>query len=294
MPYFLYNTVGGITAICGVDEYREAKRRGRRWTIDGKFLVVPSVVVFGNASEKFRHLVATVFVYHEREKLEKTLFVPFASERYFAANEQEALFFGGNFAARLSGVPPSLAYSRAQQWVANKIAGIDANDWRRRFAQKWLAGSTLRLLICVAMAGFLALGVAYYESARSARERTNTTYYFTEMERGKLAPVMGVPEELEKLPMRETDVTDRSLRAGRAKRVMSVGGGLDFVCISVEGRELCGFSARVLNVQQGDDVVFRGGRPIVTPAFNYAQWLWWVISKEEAEALKRVGFEVVR
>lgn len=291
MPYFVYNTVGSVTAICTIDEYNEAKRRGKRWTKDGSFLVVPEAVVSGNAPKKFQHLVAAIPVWHEMVKLQTDLFVPFVSEKYFMVSEQEALFFGGNFGARLAGVPPELAHSRVQQWLTTKIDSVDANDWRRRFAQRWIAGSGLRMVIAVGIALFFALGLVYWGSARSAREREATTHYFTD---GAQAVSIAVTDEmLPKLPMRDMEEQYRQVQRGIVFRVMPIGGGLDYGCLSkMDGRHVCGFASRELGWRLGTLAFLRPGRANQNGLVQGSEWLWWGINEKEADALERVGFKV--
>ncbi len=180
-------------------------------------------------------------------------------------------------------------------WGEEMLHEMREANWLRLFAFSGYSRFLPLVLeiVSLVMAALLAVAMVAYVF-RSPQDRSHVEarfHYFTNGERA--VPITVTDAELPKLPMRDMEAQYRQVQRGIVFRVMPIGGGLDYGCLSqMDGRHVCGFAARELGWRLGTLAFLRPGRASQNGLVQGAEWLWWGINEREADALERVGFKV--
>lgn len=177
-------------------------------------------------------------------------------------------------------------------WAGEMLREMREASWLRRFAFSPYPGFLSGVLEGVGLVMLALLVVAYVSHSSQDKARVETQFhYFSNGERA--VPIAVTDEMLPKLPMRDMEEQYRQVQRGIVFRVMPIGGGLDYGCLSqVDGRHVCGFASRELDWRLGTLAFLRPGRASQNGLVQGSEWLWWGINEKEADALERVGFKV--
>jgi hypothetical protein len=299
LPHFLWNYVGGVLAIVGATDYKNACAEPDNWLTREsgqpvRCVLVPETLTLSDRPRSSRTISTGVdncpeprsavpkigFCLQERDTHE--LFVPFASEQYLTFSKQETIF---------------LPVFDVENFAARKVRENRKIDFRLRFRDYVDSiDDALYTIQTFAVIGgiFLLAALGFVLNARYHARATDetVTIYTTSPSIGLKEITTNVREQHKLLLGNDPATGDNIIIAGKVSDILAIGGNSTQVCVSRNpGERDCGSADSSLHVKAGDTVYIKpyallqwnDGENIHRTPVNI------VITKAEAEQLVSTG-----
>lgn len=299
LPHFVSNYVGGVLAICSVSDFKRAFAEGSLVKREGEepLVRVMGTIVFSNAhigdSDK-KHILGGIWadrrgVVHPKvdgcfmdARREPRLFVPFSSERYLTFQEQNRMF--------ICSVDP-------HGFAETRILENKRNDCRLRFVDR-VGSEPFKVLLAVTglttFAVMLFLAVTWFNKFEERSANRETVIHITSPSSSEAQELRMTIREADRFLIGNVLAFQKEIYRGPVVEIQNLGGGASWSCIHTGSYKRCGYSAAKLEVGSVGYLRFAN----LLHRVQTERWIdslrganWWFITKGEAEALNKVGYE---